>query len=92
MISDGCPFSDRPVLQETEKLRVSSSDFNVKTIIGKGYFGDVFLVSEKATGDVYALKKIKKEMITNSQVKEERDIMASRATEWITHLQYAFQV
>lgn len=73
-------------------LRVNLNDFNVQKIIGKGYFGDVNLVTEKVTGDVYALKKIRKTGTTSTQVKEERDIMAAQKSEWITSLQYAFQV
>lgn len=61
-------------------------------MIGKGYFGVVHLATEKATGDIYAIKSIRKSTMTSSlQVKEERDIMASRSSEWITALQYAFQ-
>uniref|UniRef100_A0A1B0EWQ0 non-specific serine/threonine protein kinase n=1 Tax=Lutzomyia longipalpis TaxID=7200 RepID=A0A1B0EWQ0_LUTLO len=81
----------RPVVEETKMLRVNAGDFTVKNLIGKGYFGDVHLVQEKATGDVYAMKKVKKSSYTTSQVREERDIMAQRASEWITSLQYAFQ-
>lgn len=64
----------------------------MKDLIGKGYFGVVHLAAEKATGDIYAIKTIRKSPMTSSlQVKEERDIMASRSSEWITALQYAFQ-
>lgn len=39
------------------------------------------------------MKKIKKGMINSFQVKEERDIMIlGRKSEWLTTLQYAFQV
>lgn len=67
-------------------------DFNVRNLIGKGSFGNVHLVVEHQTGDVYAMKKIKKTIVTAAQVKEERDIMSRRCSEWITNLQYAFQV
>lgn len=73
-------------------MRVNANDFNVLDLIGQGYFGSVNLVVERHTGDVYAMKKIKKSVITTSQVKEERDIMSRRSSEWITNLQYAFQV
>lgn len=74
-------------------MRVNINDFRVKTLIGKGYFGDVHLATEKTTNDVYAIKKILKSgAITSSQLKEERDIMAISTSEWITSLQYAFQV
>lgn len=81
----------RPIVEETNALRVSANDFTVKTLIGTGYFGNVHLAVEKTSGDVYAMKKIKKSVVTTSQVKEERDIMSRRSSEWITNLQYAFQ-
>lgn len=82
----------RPIVEEAQSLRANVDDFTVKTLIGKGYFGNVHLVIERQTNDVYAMKKIKKSVVTTSQVKEERDIMARRSSEWITNLQYAFQV
>ncbi|XP_054085600.1 citron Rho-interacting kinase-like [Zeugodacus cucurbitae] len=81
----------RPIVEEAQLLRANADDFTVKTLIGKGYFGNVHLVIERQTNDVYAMKKIKKSVVTTSQVKEERDIMARRSSEWITNLQYAFQ-
>ncbi|XP_014092193.3 citron Rho-interacting kinase [Bactrocera oleae] len=81
----------RPIVEEAQSLRANVDDFTVKTLIGKGYFGNVHLVIERQTNDVYAMKKIKKSVVTTSQVKEERDIMARRSSEWITNLQYAFQ-
>lgn len=84
---------DNAVIKETNNLRVNINDFRVKTLIGKGYFGDVHLATEKTTNDVYAIKKIlKSSAVTTSQLKEERDIMAFATSEWITSLQYAFQV
>lgn len=86
-------------------------DFDVKTMIGSGYFGEVNvslkfifksnsnvngqypqLVTDKLSGDVFAMKTIKKSIVSNCQVREERDIMVlGRKCEWITRLQYAFQ-
>ncbi|EDV97406.1 citron rho-interacting kinase [Drosophila grimshawi] len=79
----------RPIVEETRQLRVNADDFVIKALIGKGYFGNVHLVLERHTSDVYAMKKIKKSMVTTSQV--ERDIMSQRKSEWLTNLQYAFQ-
>ncbi|KAJ6628969.1 Citron Rho-interacting kinase [Pseudolycoriella hygida] len=80
------------VIKETNNLRVNINDFQVKTLIGKGYFGEVHLATEKTTNDVYAIKKmLKSSAIATSQLKEERDIMATATSEWITSLQYAFQ-
>ena len=50
------------------------------------------LVTDKCSHDVYAMKTIKKSLVGNCQVREERDIMVlGRKCEWITRLQYAFQ-
>ncbi|XP_017043153.1 citron rho-interacting kinase isoform X2 [Drosophila ficusphila] len=81
----------RPIVEETRKLRVNADDFVIKTLIGQGYFGNVHLVVERQTNDIYAMKKIKKSVVTTSQVKEERDIMSTRHSEWLINLQYAFQ-
>ena len=46
---------------ELKSLRVNLKDFEVKKIIGRGHFGEVQVVREKATGDVYAMKTLRKE-------------------------------
>jgi serine/threonine kinase 38 len=55
-------------------------DFEPVTIIGKGAFGEVRVVREKSSGNIFALKKLSKnEMIYKNQVghvKSERDLMA----------------
>ncbi|XP_058458944.1 citron Rho-interacting kinase [Malaya genurostris] len=83
----------RPIVKETRSMRVNVNDFDVKSLIGKGYYGEVHLVYERGNknGEVYAMKKMCKAMVTSTQIREERDIMASRRSEWITSLQYAFQ-
>lgn len=49
-------------------------------------------MTDKCSNDVYAMKTIKKTLVANCKVKEERDIMVlGRKCEWITRLQYAFQ-
>ncbi|XP_053675255.1 citron rho-interacting kinase [Anopheles nili] len=81
----------RPIIQETRTKRTNVNDFDVKCLIGKGYFGEVHLVVERQTGELYAMKKMCKETVSSAQVRAERDIMAIRRSEWITPLQYAFQ-
>jgi citron Rho-interacting kinase len=65
----------------------------VKRIIGRGNFADVKLAREKSSGNVYALKVVKKagEKVS-AFYEEERDIMARAASPWLTKLDYAFQV
>ncbi|XP_017783793.1 PREDICTED: citron Rho-interacting kinase [Nicrophorus vespilloides] len=79
---------------ELKQLRVNISDFEVKNVIGQGHFGEVHMVKERQTGDIYAMKTVRK--YENSEQKcasfeEERNIMALAQSPWITHLQYAFQ-
>lgn len=87
----------RGVVTELRKLRVSIADFEVKTVIGRGHFGDIHMVKEKATGDIYAMKVLRKDDTLSQQevafYEEERDILAraSQAGPWLTRLQYAFQ-
>ena len=53
-------FIDQPVVTKLRKLRVNVGDFELRKVIGRGHFGEVHLVKEKQTGDVYAMKIIKK--------------------------------
>ncbi len=73
--------------------RINIGDFDVKRIIGRGNFADVKLAREKSSGNVYALKVVKKagEKVS-AFYEEERDIMARAASPWLTKLDYAFQV
>lgn len=77
-------------MSETKKQRVNIDDFDIKDLIGKGFFGEVHLAIEKVTRDVFAIKKIPKTSIAQS--KEERNIMATSRSDWIPLLFFAFQV
>ncbi|XP_065663898.1 citron Rho-interacting kinase isoform X3 [Hydra vulgaris] len=85
----------KPLVSELENLRLRRSDFEIKKTIGRGHFGEVHVVREKVTGNVYAMKVLKKsETLSQDNVaffEEERDIMAFACNPWITSLQYAFQ-
>lgn len=81
-------------INSIKQLRVNISDFEVKNVIGRGHFGEVHVVKEKQTGDIYAMKTIKKHISLEqkcSSFEEERNIMAFTASPWLTSLQYAFQ-
>lgn len=64
-----------------------------KIYAGCGHFGEVHLVKEKQTGDIYAMKTIRKfaQDTKRMSFQEERNIMASSNSPWITKLQYSFQ-
>ena len=42
---------------------VNLSDFEIKSVIGRGSFGKVFLVVKRGTQDVYAMKSLRKDVI-----------------------------
>lgn len=86
--------------KETEYMRLQRhkmgvDDFELLTIIGRGAFGEVRLCKEKATGNVYAMKKLKKsEMLRRGQVehvKAERNLLAEVDSECIVKLYCSFQ-
>lgn len=52
--------SDSSTIAEVKKLRICMNDFEIKDVIGRGHFGEVQVVREKATGTVYALKTLNK--------------------------------
>uniref|UniRef100_A0A7M5WS22 non-specific serine/threonine protein kinase n=1 Tax=Clytia hemisphaerica TaxID=252671 RepID=A0A7M5WS22_9CNID len=85
----------KPLISEIEKLRLRKNDFEIRKTIGRGHFGEVHVVREKVTGNVYAMKVLKKSSTLSQDnvafFEEERDIMAFANNPWITSLQYAFQ-
>ncbi|XP_028035269.1 citron Rho-interacting kinase-like [Bombyx mandarina] len=84
----------RSTLAELRRTRVCISDFEVVQTIGRGYFGEVNMVREKQSGDVYALKTLRKEQSRKRAIactEDERDVLASTTSPWIPRLQYAFQ-
>ncbi|KAG4135336.1 hypothetical protein ERO13_D08G209200v2 [Gossypium hirsutum] len=86
--------------KETEYMRlqrhkIGVEDFELLTIIGKGAFGEVRICREKTTGQVYAMKKLKKsEMLRRGQVehvKAERNLLAEVDSNCIVKLYFSFQ-
>ncbi|CAA7261665.1 unnamed protein product [Cyclocybe aegerita] len=92
---------------ETEYLRerrqkVDASAFVKLKTIGHGAFGVVSLVKERSSGNLYAMKQLRKaDMLRKGQeghVRAERDILKSASlvhspggAEWIVRLYYSFQ-
>ncbi|XP_068664546.1 uncharacterized protein [Aristolochia californica] len=86
--------------KETEYMRLQRhkmgvDDFEQLTMIGKGAFGEVRICREKANGNVYAMKKLKKsEMLRRGQVehvKAERNLLAEVDSNCIVKLYFSFQ-
>ncbi|XP_022759769.1 serine/threonine-protein kinase tricorner-like [Durio zibethinus] len=86
--------------KETEYMRLQrhkmgADDFELLTMIGKGAFGEVRVCREKTTGQVYAMKKLKKsEMLRRGQVEHvraERNLLAEVDSNCIVKLYCSFQ-
>jgi len=90
---------ESPVHQAPEavaaKRTISLESFQIIRVIGKGSFGKVFLVRDKAHGLLHALKVLKKEhIIRKNQVehtKTERSVLGYIRHPYIVGLKMAFQ-
>ncbi|CAJ0944594.1 unnamed protein product, partial [Mesorhabditis belari] len=84
-----------PHVRKLSEMRLKGSDFELIKVIGRGAFGEVQLVRQTKTRQVYAMKLLNKDdMIKRSESAffwEERDIMAHTQSDWIVRLHYAFQ-
>ncbi|XP_055861655.1 citron Rho-interacting kinase-like isoform X2 [Biomphalaria glabrata] len=82
-------------VNQTKKCRKKAFDFEVKALIGRGHFGEVRVVREKASDTVYAMKVLRKsDLLAQPEIscfEEERNIMATSTSPWITELHFAFQ-
>ena len=76
--------------------KVSTDDFDVKSVLGKGAFGKVFLVEKKDTKEVFAMKEMCKKVIERENLLEhtfaEKSILQKINHPFIVKLHYAFQV
>jgi len=85
---------ERVVLRKRRtKLRVDQ--FHIIAQIGQGGYGEVFLARKQETGEICALKKMKKRTLFKMDeirhVLVERDILTATNTPWLVRLLYAFQ-
>ena len=86
----------RSMLDGDADARMHVSDFEVLKPISSGAYGRVFLARKRTTGDVFALKVLRKDdMLRKNQianVQAERDILSSFPNDspHVVHLFYAF--
>jgi|TARA_B110001450_G_C17324707_1_gene360895 serine/threonine kinase 38 len=76
------------------RKKISTRDFQPLSIIGRGAFGEVRICRHIETGDVVAVKRMKKnEMVSKNQVthiKAERDVLVKARNIWIVDLKFSF--
>lgn len=74
--------------------RASITDFEVTSLIARGAYGAAFLAKKIATGDVFCIKRLRKQdTITKNQqqhVKREKSILATTSNPYIVKMYYSF--
>jgi serine/threonine protein kinase len=85
-----CALSSHHLLEA-----ISISDFELLRTIGRGGSGKVTLARHRTTGDLYAIKSIRKDKLSaharEFRVIAERNILMRAAHQFITRLYWAFQ-
>lgn len=61
--------------KESDSKAISLSDFELIRVIGRGSYAKVLMVELKKTKRIYAMKVIKKELVTDDEV---RTLLASK--------------
>ncbi|MES1912266.1 MAG: hypothetical protein MHM6MM_004569 [Cercozoa sp. M6MM] len=82
-----------PLTSAAQKMSVD--DFDLLAVVGKGSFGKVMQVRHKRTGQIYAMKVLKKkELIKRKQVlhtRTERNVLVDVTHPFVVSLRAAFQ-
>eukprot|EP00172_Hildenbrandia_rubra_P004577 Plantae.Rhodophyta-Hildenbrandia_rubra.ctg95.p1 GENE.Plantae.Rhodophyta-Hildenbrandia_rubra.ctg95~~Plantae.Rhodophyta-Hildenbrandia_rubra.ctg95.p1 ORF type:complete len:460 (+),score=94.45 Plantae.Rhodophyta-Hildenbrandia_rubra.ctg95:179-1558(+) len=86
---------DEMRLRREKRRRMTESDFEKICVIGKGAFGEVYLVKHTSSGDYLAMKKLRKsDMLRKEQVNHawsERHVLVAADHNFVCKLCYAFQ-
>ncbi|PNI93983.1 CDC42BPG isoform 1 [Pan troglodytes] len=84
-----------PFVSKVKELRLQRDDFEILKVIGRGAFGEVTVVRQRDTGQIFAMKMLHKwEMLKRAETacfREERDVLVKGDSRWVTTLHYAFQ-
>ncbi|KAF7310385.1 hypothetical protein HMN09_00580500 [Mycena chlorophos] len=83
------------VLLRRRRTKLRVDQFHIIAQVGQGGYGEVFLARKQETGEVCALKKMRKRTLHKMDeirhVLIERDILTATKTPWLVRLLYAFQ-
>jgi serine/threonine kinase 38 len=81
--------------QEDRKKKYTKEDFDILGIVGRGGFGEVRVVRLRESGQVFAMKILRKtEMARKNQfdrIRTEKDALASLDTPYVVKLHFSFQ-
>ncbi|KAG9310253.1 kinase-like protein [Chiua virens] len=83
------------VLLRKRRTKLRVEQFHIIAQVGQGGYGEVFLARKQETGEVCALKRMRKRTLHKMDevrhVLVERDILTATKTPWLVRLLYAFQ-
>ncbi|KAH8111419.1 kinase-like protein [Phellopilus nigrolimitatus] len=83
------------VILRRRRTKLKVDQFHIIAQVGQGGYGEVFLARKQDSGEVCALKKMKKRTLFKMDeirhVLVERDILTATKTPWLVSLLYAFQ-
>lgn len=83
------------VLLRKRRTKLKVDQFHIIAQVGQGGYGEVFLARKQDSGEVCALKKMRKgtliKMDEARHVLVERDILTATKSPWLVRLLYAFQ-
>uniref|UniRef100_S4RTA2 non-specific serine/threonine protein kinase n=1 Tax=Petromyzon marinus TaxID=7757 RepID=S4RTA2_PETMA len=92
---DGSSTEQMDTILSKPKSKVTMNNFDYLKLLGKGTFGKVILVREKATGQYYAMKILKKEVIVAkdevAHTLTENRVLQTTKHPFLTLLKYSFQ-
>ena len=79
---------------QTEEQKVGPAEFMPLKLLGSGSFGEVYLVREVRTQELYAMKVLSKQRILGQNLvryaKTERDVLSYTKHPFIVSLNFAF--
>jgi len=94
ILTEGAVSSTVSSQPDEETTRVGPDDFMPLKMLGSGSFGEVYLVREIRTGELYAMKVLTKAKIFGNNLvryaKTERDVLSYTKHPFIVGLIYAF--
>lgn len=74
---------------------ISMDQFTILSVIGRGFYGKVFLVRKEETGELFAIKSVRKAKLIQSEkvltIITERNILSKIDHPFIVGLKFAFQ-
>ena len=88
-------YEKEAIKNRKKREKLSIHDYESLSIIGRGAFGEVHVCREKKTGDIVAIKKIKKEVLIQKKqimhTRNEQQFMSNVKSIWIVELKASFQ-